>query len=158
MLEVYPERVANLPANLFSQLIASLLYGIKHTDTEINRMSYIAIASIGEGRYGEQNIGFIEGLMGGIFTLILYEHFDHELLQVMSRALFSLIAWSTDKYRSVVETIISLEKDPHSKQRLTNAFNALLSGISGIDKTNLNQFMKNVENLIFSARAFLRRK
>jgi hypothetical protein len=159
MFEVYPDRVAKLPAPLFTQLIQALLFGIKHLDSEINRMSYTAIACLGEDRCGGENVGFIEALMGGIFHLIMYEYFDQDLIEIIARALFSLISWSIDKYRTVVETFLLLEQqDQQIHQRLALAFNNLLNTITGSDKNNFKKFMKNLECFIFTVRAFLRRK
>jgi hypothetical protein len=157
MLEVYPERVASLPQPLFEQIISSILFGIKHLDSEINLMSYTAIYSLGTERCCGSNMAFIDMLLGGIFHVLLYEFFDQELIENISRALFSLISWAPDRFRSVVETLIGIEKDPLIHQRLAAAFNTLLNGVNGVDVASKKKFTKNLESFVLTVRAFLKR-
>ncbi|KAL0485903.1 nuclear protein export protein Xpo4 [Acrasis kona] len=152
MMEVYPHKISDLSPQLFSQIVSSLMFGLKHADPDINRLCYESIASIaGERCAIALNSGFLETIIGGILFTIMYEKFDFELMEPMSRALYFLVIWSPDKFRMVAQNILNSEADAGTRQRMASYFDTL-------NESNMVHFNKKLKEFTFGVRVFLKTK
>ncbi|CAO3672042.1 unnamed protein product [Umbelopsis vinacea] len=108
LIEFFPDKLNVIPASLFSNLMASLEYGIGHDITDVNILSFQAIAPLALWAY----------------TQDLQQVFDPRLLDAASAALFPLICACRPAYLAAVNQIISQQPN-EIQQRLLTAFQKL---------------------------------
>jgi hypothetical protein len=174
MFEIYPEKCAQLPSDLFQQLNASIAYGIKHHKPKICRLSFVALKSMAtynvlnncipfQQQEAASRPNFVLYLLETIFSLIIFEPFSDELSESMAEALFPLILWArkTSIYQNMVKSLIDREQgNVETQRRLANAFYKLLENISMNENAlsrETDKFVENVKNFLLDVRQFMRK-
>lgn len=176
MVEVYAEKLALLDANLFSMLLASLMFGIRHVQVEVVRYSFQAIGELagfhwkarqkrepGLEKHLQANPDTFVHFIRAIFRIAMFEDFNPLILDACSGALYPLILIEQARYFSLAEEISNEQIDATSQQRLLAAFGALTQFLTPADiamgtastrkfrtqfKTNLFIFVADVRGFI----------
>ncbi|XP_026401021.1 exportin-4-like [Papaver somniferum] len=180
MLEVYPEKVAQLNASAFAHIAGTLDFGLRQQDTEVVNMCLGALNGLASFHYKEINTGK-EGLglhaaghtdpsrnsqegvlsrfLQSLLQLLLFEDYSTELVSAAADALLPLILCEQGVYQRLGNELIERQSNPALISRLSNALQALTSSnqlSSSLDRINYQKFRKNVYNFLIEVRGFLR--
>ncbi|KAF9605670.1 hypothetical protein IFM89_018013 [Coptis chinensis] len=180
MLEVYPEKVAQLNAEMFAHLVATLDFGIHNQDSEVVNNCLGALNALASYHYKERG-GGREGLgshasgfndlngqsredvlsrfLKSLLQLLLFEDYSSDLVSSAADALLPLILCAQGLYQRLGHELIERQATPELKSRLANALQVLTSSnqlSSSLDRVNYQRFRKNLLSFLFEVRGFLR--
>jgi hypothetical protein len=99
LIEAFPDKLIDLPAPLFKNLMASLEYGIQHDISDVNILTLRAITPLSMWAYNQQangnNIDFIkeslQKFLQELLNCLLFQHLDTNIVDAASDALLVLI-------------------------------------------------------------------
>lgn len=164
MLEVYPEKIAQLNKEAFAQIIGTLDFGIQHQDTDIVDMCLRAVYALASYHYKRRNAGreglgahaidsqgtvqesILRHFLRMLLQLLLFEDFRIELAGSAADALFSLLLCEQELYQRLVQEFLERQPSPSLKTRLAGALHSLTSSnqlSSSLDRPNVHRFRKN---------------
>ncbi|XP_042518028.1 exportin-4 isoform X7 [Macadamia integrifolia] len=182
ILEVYPEKFAQLNNEAFAHIVGTLDFGIHHQDTEIVNMCLRALNALASYHYKETGAGkeglgsHVAGMMalGGklqegilsrflrvLLELLLFEECSTELVSSAADALLPLILCEQALYQRLGHELIERQVNPQLKSRLANALQCLTGTnelSSSLDRINRQKFRKNLYVFLVEVRGFLRTK
>ncbi|WCJ43784.1 Exportin-4 [Euphorbia peplus] len=180
MLEVYPERVAQLNSEAFAHVLGTLDFGLHHQDPDVVNMCLIALKALASFHYKETCTGKVglgshatsikdpqgnvqEGILSRflklLLQLLLFEDYSPDLVSPAAEALFPLILCEQNLYQKLAGELIGRQADPILRSRLANAVQSLTSSnqlSTTLDRMNYQRFRKNVNNFLIEVRGFLR--
>ncbi|KAF3452354.1 hypothetical protein FNV43_RR02787 [Rhamnella rubrinervis] len=180
LLEVYPETVAQLNSEAFSQVLATLDFGLHHQDTEIVDMCLRALRALASYHYVETSAGKVglgshatgltyrsgnlqEGILSrflrSLLQLLLFEDYSPDLVSSAADALLPLMLCEQGVYQRLVSELIGRQTNPTLRSRLVNALQSLTSTnhlSSTLDRKNYQIFRKNLKTFLIEVRGFLR--
>lgn len=164
--EIYPEKICSLnPPELLNNLMSSLQLGLTAVvgvDTVFSLCcdfiqavcNYIIVQS-------NKSISFpiyesLRPFLKLLLDLVLSQKVNSDLMPNTSSTLYVLICCYQDTYKELVEMLISNQADPNNKERLIEAFSALLKDlpVTG-QRINRIKFRDNFEKFIVNVRGFL---
>ncbi|PKA65100.1 hypothetical protein AXF42_Ash013221 [Apostasia shenzhenica] len=171
MLEVYPEKVAQLTKEAFVQVIAALDFGIKHQDIDAVDMCFQAVNALASYHYREKSTGNEglgahlvyclsngtphENILGHFLRLImqsiLFADFRMDLSGPAADALLPLLFCEQDLYQRLVQEFLEEQQIPSLRSRLANAFRSLTSSNKlsiSLDRANRHRFRKNFHEFL----------
>eukprot|EP00250_Pteridium_aquilinum_P028115 c36611_g1_i1 orf=157-3681(+) len=179
MLEVYPEKIAKLSKEGFSQVVGALNFGLRHQDIEVVNMSLTALNAIAFYHYqavckGEEGLGFhavetydssgalqdgvLAHFLRSLLQYLLFEDYSHELVEPASDALLPLILCNTALYQRLAQDLLEGQQNLMLQSRLTAAFHMLITGnqvTSSLDRANRRRFRENLYLFLAEVRGFL---
>ncbi|CAL9153708.1 unnamed protein product [Musa hybrid cultivar] len=180
LLEVYPEKVAQLNKEAFDHIVRTLDFGVCHQDVDIVDKCLRAVNALASYHYKEK-IASKEGLgakamsseesngefqqsilsyfLRLLIQLLLYQDFRMELAGSAADALFPLVLCEQDLYQRLVQEILEKQSNPAIKTRLASAFYALTSTnqlSSSLDRNNRFRFRKNLQVFLIEVSGFMR--
>ncbi|WCJ43881.1 hypothetical protein M5689_024590 [Euphorbia peplus] len=179
MLEVYPERVAQLNSEAFAYVLGTLDFGLHHQDPDVVNMCLIALKALASFHYKETCSGKVglgshatsikdpqgnvqEGILSRflklLLQLLLFEDYSLDLVSPAAEALFPLILCEQNLYQKLAGELIGRQADPTLRSRLANAVQSLTSSnqlSTTLDRMNYQRFRKNVNNFLIEVRGFL---
>lgn len=179
MVEVYADKLSSLENHLFSMLLHSLLFGIRHVQVEVARYSFQAIGELagyhwkaqqkkepGLERHQQANPDIFVHFIRIIFRMALFEDFNPVILDSCAGALYPLILIEQARYFSIAEEISKEQNDEAYQQRLLTAFGALTSFLSPADiamgtastRKFRTQFKRNLFTFVSDVRGFIQMK
>ncbi|KAF1329121.1 Exportin-4, partial [Globisporangium splendens] len=179
MVEVYAEKLALLETELFSMLLKSLLFGIRHMQVEVVRYSFQAIGELAgfHWKAREKNeLGLQKHLVANpdifvhfirvIFRMAMFEDFNPLILDACAGALYPLILIEQARYFSLAEEMSNEQIEPASQQRLLAAFGALTQFLTPADiamgtastRKFRTQFKSNLFVFVADVRGFIQVK
>ncbi|XP_058101583.1 uncharacterized protein LOC131245863 isoform X3 [Magnolia sinica] len=180
MLEVYPEKVAQLNTESFAHTIGTLDFGLRHQDTEVVNMCLSALNALASYHYKERSAGrdglgahaagfedpngnFHEGILSqflqSLLRLLLFEDYSTELVGAAADALLPLILCEQGLYQRLGHELLERQANPPVRSRLASALQSLTSSnqlSSSLDRMNYQRFRKNLYNFLIEVRGFLR--
>ncbi|XP_020259813.1 exportin-4 isoform X1 [Asparagus officinalis] len=167
MLEVYPEKVAQLSKEAFLQIIATLDFGIQHQDIDVVDMCLRAVnalasyhykervagkgglgahAIVSQGSNGKLQESIVSHFLRLLLQLLLFEDFRMELAGSAADTLLALVLCEQELYQRLVQEFLERQPNPTLQTRLTRALHSLTSSnqlSSSLDRPNRNRFRKN---------------
>ena len=91
-----------------------------------------------------------------LLDLILSQNINSELIPHSSATLYVLICLFQDTYHQLVDTLLQAQNDPTNRQRLMEAFTALMHNIPmGAERIHRIRFRDNFDKFIVNVRGFL---
>eukprot|EP00268_Persea_americana_P014257 TRINITY_DN1631_c0_g1_i1.p1 TRINITY_DN1631_c0_g1~~TRINITY_DN1631_c0_g1_i1.p1 ORF type:complete len:890 (-),score=174.70 TRINITY_DN1631_c0_g1_i1:594-2915(-) len=180
MLEVYPEKIAQLNAEAFANIVGTLDFGICHQDSEIVSMCLDALKALASYHYKEKSDckeglgahasgyedpngkleeGILSRFLRSLLQLLLFQDYSTDLVETAADALFPLILCEQSLYQRLGHELIERQANPALQLRLANALQSLTSAnqISpSLNRVNYQKFRKNVHNFLIDVRGFLR--
>ncbi|XP_047316080.1 exportin-4 isoform X1 [Impatiens glandulifera] len=180
MLEVYPEMVAQLNNESFSNVLGTLDFSLHHQDLEVVHTclsSLKALASyhyketadgkVGLGshatghtdRDGKLQEGILSRFLRSLLQFLLYEDYSIDLISSAADALLPLILCEQGLYQRLAHELTERQTNLMFKSRLTNALQSLTSSnnlSTKLDRPNYQKFRKNLHNFLIEVRGFLR--
>ncbi|CAA6673264.1 unnamed protein product [Spirodela intermedia] len=182
LLEVYPEKVAQLNADAFKYIVLTIDFGIHQQDSDVVDMCLRAVAALSSHHYRERSRGqeglgayavssygpegtlqegFLSHFLRLLLHLILFEDFSMELAGSAADALLPLVLCEQDLYQRLVQELIERLPNPSLKPRLALALQSLTSSnqlSASLDRVNRQRFRKNLSKLLVDVSGFLRVK
>lgn len=179
MVEVYADKLSSLENHLFSMLLHSLLFGIRHVQVEVARYSFQAIGELagyhwkaqqkkepGLEKHRQANPDVFVHFIRVIFRMALFEDFNPVILDSCAGALYPLILIEQARYYAIAEEISKEQNEEASQQRLLTAFGALTSFLSPADiamgtastRKFRTQFKRNLFTFVSEVRGFIQMK
>lgn len=159
--DIYPEKISKLPQDLLSTLLETVRIGLTSFGTDIVQACLDFIAGMGTyiSKHGMINSVCGEGLrpfLKIILDLILGRQISPDITNSAGCCLFTLICCYPDDYRMLVESLIQMQADPLNKERLTVAFNNLLTNVVlTCDRLPKLKFRDNFDKFITNVQGFL---
>ncbi|XP_031502482.1 uncharacterized protein LOC116265754 isoform X3 [Nymphaea colorata] len=180
MLEVYPEKVAQLNPDAFGHIVASLDFGIHQQDIEVVNMSLTAVSALATYHYkerclgkeglglhaagyedanGKHKEGILASFLRSLLLLLLFEDYSVELVGSAADALLPLIVCDPVLYQRLAHELIESQTDLLLRSRLVAALQNLTSSnqlVLSLDRANRQKFRKNLHYFLTEVRGFLR--
>ncbi|KAF9428205.1 Exportin-4 [Podila epigama] len=145
LVESYPSRLAELPANLLNNLMASLKFGIDHTILEVSHLTFQAIAAMAlyatnatyrrsadvSGLYPH-----LDAFLKLTFEQLLFKRLDIELVDVAGSCVLALVCARQEAYGGLIQEMLAASETPLSPElqaRLSSSFNHLSEAFPGAD-------------------------
>ena len=144
MVEVYPQKLATLDPALFSRLMTSLAYGVKHVQFDITKYSLQALSEmVGFHHKALLNdepglcvqlhgspqmlIQFLQDLLQGV----LFEVYRPNLLIPYASAILPLILVAPVQFEQLAQTLAQTQAVPANQQRLFQLLGSLMHPSEG---------------------------
>ena len=168
LCEVYPEKMKDLPQQLFENFMSSIQMAISNFGTDIAKCSLDALSSLSKYFFTEcdkthpssqqLNQALLQ-FLNIVFQFMVLENFPVDLIEPASESLFLLICCHQEEYLKLANNLISQQHvtDENFKQKLIGAFEVLTP--PGLQLTpnrlSLKQFRKNIEIFLQDVKGFL---
>ncbi|KAL1917900.1 uncharacterized protein VTP21DRAFT_3734 [Calcarisporiella thermophila] len=132
LVELYPEKLVQLPPALFSNIFESLKFGIDHAITDVARLTFRAIGPL--ALFSMQIGGVPSGisleepldiLLQEVMNLLLFKDLDSVLIQPAADALLALILARRERFAHLAQHLIVQQKTHEFQGRLADAFRHL---------------------------------
>ncbi|KAK9812956.1 hypothetical protein WJX72_006385 [[Myrmecia] bisecta] len=172
MLEVYPERVAALPAASFSTLMRTLEFGVAAPEADVVQSSLEALAALarfhcdavagGHPGVQAQNAGeppVLARFLEVVMRRLLLEEYGRDVVEHAADALLPLILAYPSAYQHIGESLLAGQQDANMRTTLTRALTELMSTngvIQSTDRTNRKRFRMNLGKFVTDARSVVR--
>ncbi|XP_077977331.1 exportin-4-like [Glandiceps talaboti] len=160
--EIYPEKICQLPEELFKSLLASIELGLTSFGLEISKLCFESLSSLGGYCYKEQQreatlSAALSHFLRVVFDQLLYQSFDMDLTSSAAEALYSLMCCHQGQYNDLVHSLLRGQTDPMYYQRLADAFNQLTPPNQALvfDRPNKIAFLRKLETFLINVRGFL---
>lgn len=132
--EIYPQKVVQLPDELFQKLIASVELGLAHfgSDVLMSCLDFIQVLATHIQTSGLQNSRVHQSVMPMLkilMDLILSHQINSDMYNAASTSLFALICCYSEQYQAYVQNLIQNQQDPVNAERLASAFTELTNNI-----------------------------
>jgi hypothetical protein len=178
MLEAYPKKVAELPANLFGTLMFTLEFGLKHANETVSKESMTALSALatfqcnsakvngpGLGAHMAPNaegLSILAHLMRLLLQRLIYEEAVFDLVDEAADALLPIILYERQAFETIAASLVAaVAADPRSMELVQNAFVALTSAnglTAGVDRMNKRRFRRNLADFLTIIRGVIRRQ
>lgn len=137
LVESYPSRLAELPAELLNNLMASLKFGIDHNILEVSHLTFQAIAAMALYACNAtfRNAADVSGLRPHLdeflkltFEQLLFKKLDVELVDVAGSCVLALVCARQEAYGGLIQEMLAASETPLSpelQERLSSSFHHL---------------------------------
>lgn len=132
--EIYPQKVTQLPEDLFQKLIASVELGLTHfgSDVLMSCLDFIQILATHIQQNEPQTstvYQIVMRMLKILLDLILSHQINSDMYNAASTTLFALICCYKEQYQAYVQNLIQSQTDPTVAERLATAFTELTHNI-----------------------------
>lgn len=166
--EVFPEKIANLPEENSSTLLNTINLGLSSFGSQVSSHSltflrclanHLSDPSLASSSSPHHLLTSLSPFLPSVFSLLLLQpHFDMELLDVATRAFFSLIAIFQNEYMGCVRELLAAHADQPHHSRLVEAFQGLTPSTLPLNAHNRSAtlaFTENMQTFLLSVRGLL---
>eukprot|EP00850_Spirogloea_muscicola_P004362 SM000018S03727 [mRNA] locus=s18:1138348:1145815:+ [translate_table: standard] len=167
MLEVYPEKVAALPPQAFTQIINCLDFGLRHQDVQVVTMTLAAIAALATYQLAAKSRGqpctldVLSHFLNALLHFLLFQDYSSELTEPAADALLALILCDYDMHKGLASKMLEHQGDPALCHRLALAFDSLFNASSltlTMSRADCRKFRHNVRLFLSDVRGFMMTK
>uniref|UniRef100_L7N149 Exportin-4 n=1 Tax=Myotis lucifugus TaxID=59463 RepID=L7N149_MYOLU len=158
--EIFPEKIPQLPEDLFKSPMCSLELGMTSMSSEVCQLCLESLTPLAEQRAKAQDTDSPLLLATRHFLKLDFDMLvlqKHNTEMISREAFYTLVCLHQAQYSELVETLLSSQQDPVIYQRLADAFNKLTASSTPptlVRKQkmafikNLGEFMANVGGLL----------
>lgn len=170
MMETYPDKVGQLPFELFDALLESLLFAMSYHDPSVAKSSFYGISGILKEQLtnkvldrhlsSQQGPALLEKCARRLLLEVVFQNIIWDRLEAASTTLMTLAALDLNRLAAVVQTI---PMPVENQQRLSHSFHVLLKpevlakaaspGYEG--RQNRIRFRKDFEDFCNDIHSFL---
>ena len=176
VIENFAEKLTTIEPSLFTMLMNTLHFGIKHLRKDIAQYSLRAISELASFHYkairrGEigisahldNNIGLFTHFLKTIFHDVLLELYRAELMESYANAVLPLILCCRDQYLSIAHEFAAGQPHGPSQQRVVDTFGQLMTGKDpntemGLDRFCRRHFRRNWKHFVTETRGMIQIK
>jgi len=171
MFEYHTPHIVSLPGDLFTNLMNSLQFAIKHIEPSIithGLESVNALATFSfetKKKEGKEPLGelhkqrlshFFEALIN--FT-VFEEVFQMDLIPISSNTFLALICAEEATFRAMVGQLIVQQSDPKTREKITHLFSVLMNGTAlSLDRSNKELFQKKFQAFLVQIRSLMHQR
>uniref|UniRef100_A0A3Q1FFE6 Exportin-4 n=1 Tax=Acanthochromis polyacanthus TaxID=80966 RepID=A0A3Q1FFE6_9TELE len=152
--EIFPEKIPQLPEDLFKSLMFSLELGMTSMSSEISQLCLEALSPLAEQCAKNQKDSplFIatRHFLKLVFDMLVLQKHNTEMTVAAGEALYTLVCLHQAEYSELVETLLSSQRDAVIYQRLADAFNKLTASSTPptMDRKQKVAFLKSLEEFV----------
>ncbi|XP_040913710.1 exportin-4 [Toxotes jaculatrix] len=153
--EIFPEKIPQLPEDLFKSLMFSLELGMTSMSSEISQLCLEALSPLAEQCAKNQEKDtplFIatRHFLKLVFDMLVLQKHNTEMTVAAGEALYTLVCLHQVEYSELVETLLSSQRDAVIYQRLADAFNKLTASSTPptMDRKQKVAFLKSLEEFV----------
>ncbi|XP_043929121.1 exportin-4 [Protopterus annectens] len=153
--EIFPEKIAQLPEDLFKSLIYSLELGMTLMSTKVSQLCLEALTPLAEHCAKSQETESplyvaTRHFLKLVFDMLVLQKHNTEMTIAASEAFYTLVCLHQAEYSELVETLLSSQQDPVIYQRLADAFNKLTATSTPptLDRKQKLSFLKSMEEFM----------
>ncbi|KAI1899743.1 hypothetical protein AGOR_G00064900 [Albula goreensis] len=153
--EIFPEKIPQLPEELFKSLMFSLELGMTSMSSEVSQLCLEALTPLAEQCAKTQETDtplFIatRHFLKLVFDMLVLQKHNTEMTVVAGEALYTLVCLHQVEYSELVESLLSSQRDAVIYQRLADAFNKLTASSTppSMDRKQKVAFLKSLEEFV----------
>ncbi|XP_012863228.2 exportin-4, partial [Echinops telfairi] len=153
--EIFPEKIPQLPEDLFKSLMYSLELGMTSMSSEVCQLCLEALTPLAEQCAKAQETDsplFLatRHFLKLVFDMLVLQKHSTEMTTAAGEAFYTLVCLHQAEYSELVETLLSSQQDPVIYQRLADAFNKLTASSTPptLDRKQKMAFLKSLEEFM----------
>uniref|UniRef100_A0A8C2ZT24 Exportin-4 n=1 Tax=Cyclopterus lumpus TaxID=8103 RepID=A0A8C2ZT24_CYCLU len=153
--EIFPEKIPQLPEDLFKSLMFSLELGMTSMSSEISQLCLEALSPLAEqcAKNQEKDTPLFVAtrhFLKLVFDMLVLQKHNTEMTVAAGEALYTLVCLHQAEYSELVEALLSSQRDAVIYQRLADAFNKLAASSSppAMDRKQKVAFLKSLEEFV----------
>nr|XP_031321573.1 exportin-4 isoform X5 [Camelus dromedarius] len=153
--EIFPEKIPQLPEDLFKSLMYSLELGMTSMSSEVCQLCLEALTPLAEQCAKAQETDsplFLatRHFLKLVFDMLVLQKHNTEMTTAAGEAFYTLVCLHQAEYSELVETLLSSQQDPIIYQRLADAFNKLTASSTppALDRKQKMAFLKSLEEFM----------
>uniref|UniRef100_A0A3P8VNP3 Exportin-4 n=1 Tax=Cynoglossus semilaevis TaxID=244447 RepID=A0A3P8VNP3_CYNSE len=153
--EIFPEKIPQLPEELFKSLMYSLELGMTSMGSEISQLCLEALSPLAEqcAKNQEKDTPLFVAtrhFLKLVFDMLVLQKHNTEITVAAGEALYTLVCLHQAEYSELVETLLSSQRDAVIYQRLADAFNQLTASSTPptMDRKQKVAFLKSLEEFV----------
>ncbi|XP_063743859.1 exportin-4 [Eleginops maclovinus] len=153
--EIFPEKIPQLPEELFKSLMFSLELGMTSMSSEVSQLCLEALSPLAEQCAKNQEKDtplFIatRHFLKLVFDMLVLQKHNTEMTVAAGEALYTLVCLHQAEYSELVENLLSSQRDAVIYQRLADAFNKLTASSTPptMDRKQKVAFLKSLEEFV----------
>ncbi|XP_026972524.1 exportin-4 isoform X6 [Sagmatias obliquidens] len=153
--EIFPEKIPQLPEDLFKSLMYSLELGMTSMSSEVCQLCLEALTPLAEQCAKAQETDsplFLatRHFLKLVFDMLVLQKHNTEMTTAAGEAFYTLVCLHQAEYSELVETLLSSQQDPVIYQRLADAFNKLTASSTPpvLDRKQKMAFLKSLEEFM----------
>ncbi|KAF7251050.1 Exportin-4 [Varanus komodoensis] len=153
--EIFPEKIPQLPDDLFKSLMYSLELGMTSMSSDVCQLCLEALTPLAEQCAKAQETDsslFLatRHFLKMVFDMLVLQKHNTEMTAAAGEAFYTLVCLHQAEYSELVETLLSSQQDPIIYQRLADAFNKLTASSTPptLDRKQKMAFLKSLEDFM----------
>ncbi|VEN57418.1 unnamed protein product [Callosobruchus maculatus] len=159
--DIYPEKICGLPQDLLQNLLKSIEFGLTEFGSDIVQICLDFLLGMASYVYRHKlvNTPLYAGLRPFLKILIdltLTHQINSDLMSTASASIYALICCYQEDYRALVESLLQMQSDPMTRERLAAAFNNLVLNVEmNCERVPKLRFRDNFDKFIANVHGFL---
>lgn len=159
--DIYPEKICNLPSDLLNTLLRSVELGLTNFGSDIvqacldfvqGMATYIFRHNLTESQFGQA----IRPFLKTVIDLTLSHQINTDLTSSASTCIYALMCCFQEDYKMLIQSLIQMQTDPMTAERLAAAFNNLVLNVDmTCDRLPKLKFRDNFDKFIANVHGFL---
>uniref|UniRef100_A0A8C6UHA6 Exportin-4 n=1 Tax=Neogobius melanostomus TaxID=47308 RepID=A0A8C6UHA6_9GOBI len=153
--EIFPEKIPQLPEELFKSLMFSLELGMTSMSSEISQLCLEALSPLAEhcAKSPDKDTPLCmatQHFLKLVFDMLLLQKHNTEMTVAAGEALYSLVCLHQTVYSELVQSLLATQRDAVIYQRLSDAFRQLSASSSPptMDRKQKLAFLKSLEEFV----------
>lgn len=153
--EIFPEKIPQLPEELFTSLMFSLELGMTSMSSEVSQLCLEALSPLAEqcAKTQEKDTPLFiatRHFLKLVFDMLVLQKHNTEMTVAAGEALYTLVCLHQTEYSELVESLLSTQRDAVIYQRLVDAFNKLTASSTppSMDRKQKVAFLKSLEEFV----------
>ncbi|XP_064413937.1 exportin-4 [Latimeria chalumnae] len=153
--EIFPEKIPQLPEDLFKSLMYSLELGMTSMSSEVSQLCLEALTPLAEqcAKVQESDSPLLVAtrhFLKLVFNMLVLQKHNTEMTVAAGEAFYTLVCLHQAEYSELVENLLSSQQDPVIYQRLADAFNKLTASSTPptLDRKQKMTFLKSLEEFM----------
>nr|XP_023836752.1 exportin-4 isoform X2 [Salvelinus alpinus] len=153
--EIFPEKIPQLPEELFKSLMYSLELGMTSMSSEVSQLCLEALSPLAEqcAKTQEKDTPLFiatRHFLKLVFDMLVLQKHNTEITVAAGEALYTLVCLHQVEYQELVESLLATQRDAVIYQRLADAFNKLTASSTppSMDRKQKVAFLKSLEEFV----------
>ncbi|XP_049583005.1 exportin-4 [Syngnathus scovelli] len=153
--EIFPEKIPQLPEDLFKSLMFSLELGMTSMGSEISQLCLEALSPLAEqcAKNQEKDTPLFMAtrhFLKLVFDMLVLQKHNTEMTVAAGEALYTLVCLHQAEYSDLVESLLSSQRDAVIYGRLVAAFNTLTASSTppAMERKQKMAFLKSLDDFV----------
>ncbi|XP_077584626.1 exportin-4 [Stigmatopora nigra] len=153
--EIFPEKIPQLPEELFKSLMFSLELGMTSMGSEVSQLCLEALSPLAEqcAKNREKDTPLFlatRHFLKLVFDMLVLQKHNTEITVAAGEALYTLVCLHQAEYSDLVESLLSSQRDAVIYGRLVAAFNTLTASSTppAMERKQKIAFLKSLDDFV----------